>query len=100
MAIRIQLASNFQVVELTYDSWECVDASEVKGATDMVNELGRLVVNDIKTKESPKKAQEESPEDKPASEAQIKFAMNLGLMEEKARKMNSKEIWKWIQKNK
>ena len=94
MAVRIQLASNFQVVELTYDSWECVDASEVKEATDMVNELGKTVVNEIKPKKT------ETTEEKPASEKQIKFAMNLGLSEEKARKMASKELWSWIQKNK
>lgn len=50
MAIRIQLASNFQVVELTYDNWSDVNYQEVADATTMVNRLGSEVVNEIKTK--------------------------------------------------
>ena len=94
MAVRIQLASNFQVIELTYDSWEEVNTNELTDATNLVNELGAKVKNDIKTKESKKS-------DEPmASEKQINFAVKLGLSREKAEKMTQKELWKWLQENK
>ena len=38
MAIRIQLASNFQVVELTYNSWSEVDEIEVNANSNWVKE--------------------------------------------------------------
>ena len=57
MAVRIQLASNFQVVELTYDSWSEVDEVEIVQATDLVNELGQNVVNEIKSKNASKEAE-------------------------------------------
>lgn len=93
MAVRIQLASNFQVVELSYNSWSDVCLNEVEQATEMVNRLGSEVKNDIKTKES-------KPSEPMASEKQINFACKLGLSKDKAEKMTSKEIWKWIQDNK
>lgn len=99
MAVRIQLASNFQVVELTYDNWSEVNYEEVSLATDMVNRLGSEVVNEIKTKD--KKKEEKTNDDEPmASEKQIKFACKLGLNETKAKKMTQKELWQWIQNNK
>lgn len=97
MAVRIQLASNFQVVELTYDCWEEVDQVEVNSATDLVNFLGKQVVNEIKTKTS-KDEKKESIEK--ASEKQINFAVKLGLDKEKAESMSKQEVWKWIQDNK
>lgn len=96
MAVRIQLASNFQVIELTYDSWAEVNEPEVEAAKVMVNLLGQTVVNDIKSS----KPQPNENEVKPASEKQIKYAVQLGLDEDRAKKMNSKEVWSWIQKNK
>lgn len=96
MAVRIQLASNFQVVELTYDSWSDVDYQEVAHATSMVNRLGSEVVNEIKTN----KTKESKPNEKMATEKQIDFACSLGLSREKAEKMTSKEIWKWLKENK
>lgn len=92
MAVRIQLASNFQVVELTYDSWEDVNDNEVTEATALVNLLGNEVINEIKTKKS------ESVE--MATEGQIKFLEKLGVKEEKAKKMTKKEAWHYINDNK
>lgn len=93
MAIRIQLASNFQVVELTYDSWKDVDYQEVADATTMVNRLGSEVVNEIKTN---KKTNDEEM----ATEGQISFLKKLGVSESKAKKMTKKEAWQYIQDNK
>lgn len=95
MAVRIQLASNFQVVELTYDSWEEVNGFEVEEATEMVNKLGKEVINEIKTKENKKEEKEEM-----ATEGQIKFLEKLGVKEEKAKKMTKKEAWHYINDNK
>lgn len=94
MAVRIQLASNFQVVELNYDCWEEVDQREVNEATDLVNFLGKQVQNDIKTKKETTKKEEL------ASEGQIKYLIGLGVNESEAKKMTQKEAWKYIQDNK
>lgn len=93
MAVRIQLASNFQVIELTYDNWASVDEDELKDATNLVNELGISVKNDIKTKETKK-------EEEMATEGQIKFLEKLGVKEEKAKMMTKKEAWHYINENK
>lgn len=94
MAVRIQLASNFQVIELTYDSWDDVNPDELTDATNLVNELGSKVKNEIKTKE-PKIVKEEM-----ATEGQIKFLCKLGMNEKDAKKMTKKEAWQWLQDNK
>lgn len=96
MAVRIQLASNFQVVELTYDSWSQVDDAEVKQATEMVNELGKEVVNDIKTN---KPIDSKKPEEM-ATIGQIKYLVGLGVKESDAKSMTKKEAWKYLQDNK
>ena len=93
MAVRIQLASNFQVVELTYDSWDEVVQEEVDEATELVNELGAKVKNEIKTKKEEKK-------EEMASEGQIKWLKNLGISEADAKKMTKKEAWQKIQDSK
>lgn len=93
MAVRIQLASNFQVVELTYDSWDEVIQEEVDEATELVNELGAKVKNEIKTKKEEKK-------EEMASEGQIKWLKNLGISEADAKKMTKKEAWQKIQDSK
>ena len=95
MAVRIQLASNFQVVELTYDSWSDVDEAEVTQATDLVNELGQTVVNDIKTNKTESKKPEEM-----ATPGQIKYLVSLGVKESDAKAMTKKEAWAYLQKNK
>ena len=94
MAVRIQLASNFQVVELTYDNWNDVNPGEVAKATALVNQLGTEVINEIKTNKKEEKKEEM------ATEGQIKFLEKLGVKEEKAKKMTKKEAWQYIQDNK
>lgn len=94
MAVRIQLASNFQVIELTYDDWDEVTDEELEKATNMVNNLGQIVKNDIKTNKK-----EESKEEL-ATEGQIKFLKELGLTEKEAKKMTKKQAWQYIKDNK
>lgn len=96
MVVKIQLASNFQVIELTYDSWNDVSGEELEKATNMVNNLGQIVKNDIKTN----KPQEVKKEEEMATDGQIKFLVSLGLTEKEAKKMTKKEAWQFIQKNK
>lgn len=93
MAVRIQLASNFQVVELTYDCWSDVNYKEVEDATTMVNRLGSEVVNDIKKPV-------EKKEEEMATEGQIKFLVGLGMTEKEAKNMTKKEAWEYIHNNK
>ena len=95
MAVRIQLASNFQVIELTYENWGSVDTDELNDATNLVNELGSKVKNDIKT--APK-TQEGKKEVEMATEGQIKFLVKLGIPEEFAKTMTKKEAWTKLQK--
>jgi hypothetical protein len=96
MAVRIQLASNFQVVELTYDDWSEVNYQEVADATTMVNRLGSEVVNDIKTN----KVDSKKPEEEMATPGQIKYLVSLGVSEDVAKKMTKKSAWKYLQENK
>ena len=98
MAVRIQLASNFQVIELTYDDWDEVTDEELEKATNMVNNLGQIVKNDIKTKETKKEEKKEKEE--LATEGQIKFLVGLGMTEKEAKKMTKKEAWQYIKDNK
>ena len=106
MAVRIQLASNFQVVELSYDSWSDVCLTEVEQATTMVNDLGQKVKNDIKTNKPVEKKPEKKPGKKGkdgvemASESQIKWLLNLGLTKEEAKVMTKSEAWHYIEDNK
>lgn len=95
MAVRIQLASNFQVVELSYDSWKDVNYREVADATTMVNRLGSEVKNDIKTNKPVEKKEEEM-----ATEGQVKFLMGLGMTQKDAKKMTKKDAWHYINENK
>lgn len=96
MAVRIQLASNFQVVELTYNDWNEVNADEVEAATELVNKLGNEVVNDIKTNKSESK----KPEEELATPGQVKYLVSLGVIEEVAKKMTKKGAWKYLQERK
>lgn len=93
MAVRIQLSSNFQVIELTYDNWAAIDPNEILDAQQLVNEFGQNVKNDIKTNKPAEK-------EEMATEGQIKFLEKLGVKEEKAKKMTKKEAWQYIQDNK
>ena len=62
--VRIQLASNFQVIELTYDDWDAITAEEIGQAVDLINKLGKEVVNDIKTAPKTAEKKEEMITDK------------------------------------
>ena len=93
MAVRIQLSSNFQVIELTYENWGSVDTDELDDATNLVNELGSKVKNEVKTK-----TQESKKEAEMATEGQIKFLVKLGIPEEFAKTMTKKEAWTKLQK--
>lgn len=90
MAIRIQLASNFQVIELTYDCWDDLDDIELEEATNLVNKLGKEVTNDIKKPQESKKEELATP-------GQIKYLIGLGITEKEAKKMTKKEAWTTIQ---
>lgn len=92
--VRIQLASNFQVVELTYDSWDDVIQDEVTEATDLVNQLGKTVVNDIKTATKAKESKKEDEEK--ATPGQIKYLKEKFGID--ASKMSKKEAWTTLQK--
>lgn len=95
--VRIQLASNFQVLELTAESVFNIDFDELERAVEVVNELGSKVKNDIKT--APKTTENEKrKKDELASEKQIKYAVNLGLDEKEARKMTKGQIWSYIKR--
>ena len=106
MAVRIQLASNFQVIELTYDAWGVVDRDELADAVNLANELGSKVKNDIKTNKPVEKKPGKKPGKKGkdnvemASESQIKWLVNLGLTEEEAKVMTKSEAWHYIEDNK
>ena len=93
MAVRIQLASNFQVIELTYENWASVDTDELDDATNLVNELGSKVKNDIKT--APK-TQESKKEEERATPGQINFLKNKFGID--ATGMTKKEAWEKLQK--
>ena len=92
MAVRIQLSSNFQVIELTYENWGSVDTDELDDATNLVNELGSKVKNEVKTKT------QDSKKEEMATEGQIKFLVKLGIPEEFAKTMTKKEAWTKLQK--
>lgn len=86
--IRIQLASNFQVVELTYDEFGLILDDEVEKAIDLVNRLGKEVVNDIKTKTPGKPAVEM------ATPKQIDCLVKyLDYTRAEARKLTKKEAY-------
>lgn len=92
MAVRIQLASNFQVVELTYDDWDEVNADEVEAATELVNKLGKDVVNDIKTSKPTNEKKEDMITDK-----QLKLLVGkFGVDANKIKHLTKKEAWNMI----
>lgn len=91
--VRIQLASNFQVIELTYDDWDSVILEEVNDATEMVNKLGKEVINDIKT--APKAEKKEEM----ITDKQKEFLIGkFGQKEEDIRNLTKKEAWNLINK--
>ena len=107
---RIQLASNFQVVEFDLEVNSVDDLTlendVVAAALDLVNNLGKNVGNDIKPQRKPRslgssnKKSTELKVDKLPSDKQIAYAERLGLNPEDARTMSSEELWNWINQNK
>lgn len=103
---RIQLASNFQVVEFNLDIKDyetlTVEDSRIAEAITLVNKLGKMVENTIKTKEpkANEKKETEVKVEEMASEGQIKWLKNLGISEADAKKMTKKEAWQKIQDSK
>ena len=69
MAVRVQLSSNFQVIELTFNSLKDgeFDAEEVNKAIELVNDLGKRVINDIKT--APKTQESKKEEERATTES-------------------------------
>ena len=101
MAVRIQLASNFQVVELTGETWMDIDEELIEHAIKVVNDLGKRVVNDIKTApKSKENKNEKQKKDEPSSEKQVQYAVSLGLEEKEARNMTKGQIWSFINRTK
>ena len=93
--VRIQLSSNFQVVELTFNSFKDgeFDAEELNKAIAIVNDLGKRVVNDIKT--APK-TQESKKEEERATPGQINFLKSKFGID--ASGMTKREAWEKLQK--
>ena len=93
--VRIQLSSNFQVVELTFNSLKDGDfnAEELNQAIAIVNDLGKRVINDIKT--APK-TQESKKEEEKATPGQIKFLRDKFGID--ASGMTKREAWEKLQK--
>ena len=97
MGVRIQLSSNFQVVELTYNSWAEVKMAEVESATNLVSELGEKIVVDksnVGVKQSNKQVRVEM-----ATEGQIEYLKRLGYTGDAAA-MTKEEAWKYIKDHK
>ena len=96
MAVRIQLSSNFQVVELTGETWMDIDEELIEHAIKTVNRLGKRVINDIKTapKATTKANKNENGEEK-ATPGQIKYLEKFGV---DASEMSKKEAWETLQK--
>ena len=112
---RVQLASNFQVVELEVEVTNLEDISLnndiISKAVELVNDLGKSVGNDIKPSKRSSKAPASVPArkstantsmkvDKLPSDRQIGYAERLGLAPEEARSMSAEELWSWINANK
>lgn len=90
--VRIQLASNFQVVELTGDSWMDIDQEDLNHAIKIVNDLGKKVINDIKTAPKSKDSKNEGK----ATPSQIKYLKEKFGVD--ASEMSKKEAWSTLQK--
>lgn len=90
--IRVQLASNYQVVELTFENWKEVDVIQINEAVKLVNKLGKEVENTPSGRTAAKKPEENKP-----SEAQIAYAISLGVSERAARAMTAKGLHKAIE---
>ena len=93
--VRIQLASNFQVVELTAESIDKINSAELEQAIAIVNDLGKKVINDIKTAPKTKESNKKDGEEK-ATPGQIKYLKEKFGID--ASEMSKKEAWTTLQK--
>lgn len=105
MSVRIQLASNYQVVELTYDSWNDVCQEEVASARDLVNSLGAEVVNDGKKPGQKNQVKSQSHSSKTDSregptEKQISMLRSFGMREETIAALSKQDAWQAIKNRK
>ena len=94
--VRIQLSKNFQVVELTFDSFkdEDFDSEEMTQAIELVNRLGDLIDPSTKT------ASNVSKMENPPTPAQLSLCKKLnidvkGKDKEQVRQMIKEAINKW-----
>lgn len=98
---RIQLASNFQVVEFNLeindDEVLTIDDERVLDAVNLVNKLGEVVVNTIKKKDEPQQQEKVKVQkvEEMASAGQIKFLKKFGI---DGSKMTKQEAWQTLQK--
>ena len=92
--IRIQLSSNYQVVELTFDKFENINQIELSKAVDLVNKLGEEVIADVKKPAN--SAKKTVAVQKPSSK-QISYAVSLGISRKEALEMSAKELHKAIE---
>ena len=90
--VRIQLAINFQAIELTYDNWDAVVVEEIGKATEMVNSLGKEVINDIKTAPKTVEKKEEMITDKQKSLLIGKF----GVKASDLKNCTKRQAWEMI----
>ena len=91
---RIQLASNYQVVEFNLeienDEVLTADNPNVASAIDFVNALGKLVEQPSKATVA-KKPVEKKPAIDAATKGQIEYLVALGMDESDAKKLSKKE---------
>lgn len=100
MKYRIQLASNYQVVELEIEasSTENIKArAEVQNAIELVNYLGETVQNDKNPKNAKKPAKKNNTENL-ATEKQLNMLDKMGISY--SEDITRQEAWKLIDKNK
>lgn len=107
---RVQLASNFQVVDFELEIESLADLTleneTINAAVELVNALGKNVGNDVKPQKkktsdtSKKNAKNGRKVDKLPTDKQIAYAERLGLPSADARHMSADELWQWINQNK
>lgn len=94
--VRVQLSSNFQVVELYFDSINEINPVDIVKATDLVNQLGKNVINEIKVPNK-KETKKETNTVEMISEKQIECLTKFGHMTvEDAKKLTKAEAQQLI----
>lgn len=93
--VRIQLASNYQVIELTYDSWGAVNREEVAAATELVNVLGINVNVNAGAQAARRPQPRKQPAYVPATRKQLDYLDSLGIPYEEG--ISKQEAWRLTQ---